>query len=173
MKFSVTKRGVATPIVALVAVAAFAGVASAAPTVSLTKFGDGDVTIDGMSATLDNDLGEYSGVYVKNKSLSATPLANVDFSFNYTGDTAGGAPRFSIPLSTGSYAFIDARNSGSTGRVSTEDATAKVFINTGGEYANWDAMVAANPTWRIGSGKVPFVIADQPGHYVISNIILR
>jgi hypothetical protein len=173
VRFSITKRGVATPIVALVAVAAFAGIASAAPAVSLTKFGDGDVTMSGMSATLANGAGEYSGVYVKNKSLSATPLANVDFSFDYEGAVAGGAPRFSIPLSTGSYAFIDAINSGNTGTVSTDDPNAKVFINTGGEYANWDAMVAANPTWRIGSGKVPFVIADQPGTYEISNIVLR
>jgi len=91
----------------------------------------------------------------------------------HEGAVAGGAPRFSIPLSTGSYAFIDALNSGNTGTVSTDDPNAKVFINTGGEYANWDAMVAANPTWRIGSGKVPFVIADQPGTYEISNIVLR
>jgi hypothetical protein len=34
-------------------------------------------------------------------------------------------------------------------------------------------MVAAHPTWRLAPGKVPFIIADQPGHYVISNIDLR
>jgi hypothetical protein len=173
MKFSITKRGVASPVVALVAVAAFAGVVSAAPSVSLTKSGTGEVAIDGTGATLTNEAGEYSGVYLKSRRLSDKPLADLDFSFDYEGSTAGGAPRLSIPLSTGSYAFLDALNSGNNRTVSTTDANAQVFINTGGQYANWDAMVAAHPEWRMGSGKVPFVIADQPGTYIISDVDLR
>src|SRR4051794_5775637 len=169
----VNKRRIAAPALALVALVAFTGSALAAPNVTLTKFGDGAVTFAGSAATLHNDAGQYSGVYVKAKSLSDKPLANVDFSFNYTGDKAGGAPRFSIPLSTGSYAFVDALNCGDTGIVDTASPTCTVFINTGGSYANWDAMAAANPTWRMASGKVPFVIADQPGTYTLTNINLR
>jgi hypothetical protein len=173
MKLSISKRGVAAPIVALVAVAAFSGVASAAPSVSLTPFGTGEVDINGSGATLTNGAGEYSGVYLKSKRLSDKPLAGLDFSFKYEGDTAGGAPRLSIPLSTGSYAFLDALNCGSTGTVSTESQNCPVFINTGGQYANWDAMVQDNPTWRMGSGKVPFVISDQAGTYTVSEVVLR
>ena len=173
MRFTITRRGVATPIVALLGVVAFASVASAAMPGSLTKFGDGNVTINGMSATLVNEAGKYSGVYVKNQAVAGKPVANVDFSFNYTGDTAGGAPRFSIPLNTGNYAFLDALNCGDTGTVSTESPSCAVFINTGGSYANWDDMVGQHPDWRMSSEKVAFVIADQPGTYRISKINLR
>jgi hypothetical protein len=174
---STTKRRLASPVIALVALATFAGVASAAPSTTLTKFGDGDVTITSNGATLANGADEYSGVYLKSKSLSDKLIANVDFSFNYTGNPAGGSPRFSIPLNSGTgetpYAFLDAMNCGTPGLVSTDLANCPVFINTGGSYANWDAMAAANPTWRIASGKIPFVIADQPGTYELSNIVLR
>ena len=97
---STTKRRLASPVIALVALATFAGVASAAPSTTLTKFGDGDVTITSNGATLANGADEYSGVYLKSKSQSNKPLADVDFSFDYEGDTAGGAPRLSIPLNT-------------------------------------------------------------------------
>jgi hypothetical protein len=175
VKFSITKRGVATPIVALVAVAAFAGIASAAPSVTLQRFGPGDVEINGTSATLTNDEGQYSGVYLKSKSLSDKPLAAVDFSFKYSADStlAGGAPRFSIPLNTGSYAFLDALNCGTPSVVSTELGNCPVFINTGGSYANWDTLAAEHPELRIASGKIPFVIADQAGTYKLSDIVLR
>ena len=163
-----------SPLLALVALAALAGVASAAP--SLQAFGTGGVTIAGDGATLVNDAGQYSGVYLKSKSQSSKALAAVDFSFEYAGATAGGAPRFSIPLNTGPdhYAFIDALNCGTPGLVSTEDTTCKVFLNFSGEsFANWNAFAAAHPTWKVASSGIPFVIADQPGEYVISDIVLR
>jgi hypothetical protein len=169
---SITRRRLASPVIALVALATFAGVASAAP-VTFQKFGDGNVTITATGAKLNNDAGEYSGIYVKSKSLNNKPLANVHVSFMSTGDVAGGAPRFSIPLNTGSYAFLDVNNCGTPGVVSSDDATCQVFINTGGSFANWAAMAAAQPTWRVSKTAVPFIIADVAGNYEVSNVDLR
>jgi hypothetical protein len=167
------------PVLALAAVMAIAGTAVAKQPSKLQTFGDGHVTTAGWNATLDNDPGEYSGVYLKSKSLSAKRLRAVHVSFTYTGDTAGGAPRFSIPIdtrdgSTERYAFIDALNCGDSGTVSTDDSACQVFLNwTNTSYANWHAFAAANPTWRLPRRAIPFIIADQPGHYVISDIDLR
>jgi hypothetical protein len=128
-------------------------------------------------ATLNTVGGGTSGVYYSNgKTVGGYPLADVDFSFDYhcqPGDTdtttcvGGGAPRWSIPIDTGGdpknsagvYAFLDAYNCGLTGIVSTNAVGCRVVVNTGGEYANWDAFAAANPTYSIASA-YPFVIAD-------------
>jgi len=40
-------------------------------------------------------------------------------------------------------------------------------------YPDWAAFVTANPTYRLPPGSVPFIIADQPGNYVITNIDLQ
>jgi hypothetical protein len=165
-------------LIALIAATAFAGTAVAAS--RLQSFGTGDVTIDGDAATLINEAGEFSGVYLKSRSQSGKPLAAVHVSFDYEGSTAGGAPRFSIPLDTGAtesvtpYAFVDALNCGSTGTVDTDASNCQVFLNFSNEsFANWDAFAAAHPTWRIAPGSIPFIIADQPGTYEISNVDLR
>jgi len=174
---STTKRRLASPVIALVALATFAGVASAAPTTTLTTFGDGEVITTGTSATIANEPGQYGGVYLKSKSQSNKLLKDVDFSFKSTGDTAGGAPRFSIPLNTGSgttpYAFLDVNNCGNTlGLVSTNEPTCMVSVGDE-SFANWNELATEHPAWRIASGKIPFVIADQPGEYAVENIVLR
>lgn len=171
---SKTRRAAASLTLAVVALGAFAGIASAAPSVSFQKFGPGDVAISGTGATLTNDANEYSGIYVKSKSLNNKQLADVHVSFNSTGDFAGGAPRFSIPLSTGVdvYAFLDV-NDCSTSLVSTDDSTCRVFVNTGASYDNWRAFAAANPATRIAKDAIPFIIADQAGTYAISNVDIR
>jgi hypothetical protein len=169
------------PVLALAAVMAIAGtVVAKQQSGKLTTFGTGDATFSGSVLTLDNDAGEYSGVYLKSTSRKARPIAAVHFSFDYSGTVAGGAPRFSIPLDTDrngrldGYAFLDANNCGLTGSVSTSDDSCQVFLNFGNiSFANWDAMVAAHGDWRLAPGKVPFIIADQPGIYEISNIDLR
>lgn len=150
--------------------------ASAAP--RLHSFGTGEVTFGAHSITLANDPGEYSGVYLKSKSQSGKKLANVSFSFSHGGGVAGGAPRLSIPIADGSprsadhYAFLDAINCGLTGVVDTDSPNCAVFF--GSEwFANWDAFAAAHPTYRIKPGRIPFVIADQPGTYVVSDVDLR
>jgi hypothetical protein len=167
------------PVLALAAVLAIAGTAVAKQPSKLQTFGTGEVTTSGWSATLVNDPGEYSGVYLKSKNLSGKHLRRVHVSFDYTGATAGGAPRFSIPIdtrdgSTERYAFVDARNCGDNGTVSTDDSACQVFLNwTDTSYANWRAFAAANPTWRIPKKGIPFIIADQAGTYELSNIDLR
>ena len=116
----------------------------------------------------------YAGVYYTNgKSVSGRSLANADFSFTYRCQpwnvetvtcVSGGAPRWSIPISDGSfdpladYAFVDAPGCGSTRTVSTTDALCQVnFPGVG--YANWDAFAAGNPTYTIANA-YPFVIAE-------------
>jgi hypothetical protein len=167
-------------VIALFALVALAGTATAAPTSKLRTFGTGEVALTATGATLTNDPGEYSGVYLASKSRSGKRIASIHFSFEYSGAVAGGAPRFSIPLDTdrnGSldgYAFLDALNCGNDGTVSTDAADCAVFLNFSSDwFVNWDAMVAAHPTWRIAPGKVPFVIADQPGTYVVTDVDLR
>ena len=165
------------------AVAAFtlfaAGAAQAAP--GLQTFGTGDVTITGSdSATIDNEAGQYGGVYVNAKKVSGKALSAVDFSFTATGSIAGGASRFSIPIDDQAipgtkdftfdygqgpvqdvaYAFLDVANCGS-GTVSTQSETCPVILNAGGSWANWDAFAAANPTYRIASGYRAFVIRTR------------
>jgi hypothetical protein len=167
------------PVLALAAVMAIAGTAVAKQPSKLQTFGDGDVTITGGTVTLHNAAGEYSGVYLASRSLSAKRLRAVHISFHSSGDTAGGAPRFSIPLNTGQaesvppYAFLDVNNCAS-GDVSTDNDACKVFLNFSSEwFDNWDDLVTTHPRWRVAAGKIPFIIADQPGTYVISNIDLR
>jgi hypothetical protein len=166
------------PLLALVAILAIAIPAMAAPKSKLQTFGTGVVTIDGSNAaTLTNDATEYSGVYLKARNGSRK-IASVKFSFDYTGDVAGGAPRFSIPIDTDhnrtveAYAFLDAINCGSDGTVSTTDASCKVFFQAE-TFDNWAAFVAEHPKYRIPPRAIPFIIADQEGIYHITDIDLR
>jgi hypothetical protein len=174
-------------MVAAVAVIGFGVSASAGS--GLQAFGTGTVTIgaDGTSATILNQAGQYGGVYVQSKSQSGTLLNAVSFSFNSTGDVAGGAPRFSIPINTGggagsttAYAFLDVRGcnslatNGTAVTVSTTLPNCQVAFQGGGfyNYANWDAFARANPTYRIAQGHFPFIIADAPGSYAVDGIKL-
>ena len=165
-------------VVGLVLVMVFATVSTAAP--KFRSFGTGDVTLTRTGATLVNTSGEYSGIYLRSRGNASKWVRSVHMSFDYTGDTAGGAPRFSIPIDTNrdnridGYAFLDALNCGDTGSVSTDDPDCKVFMNFGGlSFDNWAALVAAHPKWRIPARSIPFVIADQPGTYVVRQVDLR
>jgi hypothetical protein len=40
-------------------------------------------------------------------------------------------------------------------------------------FDNWDAFVDAHPGYRIPPGGIPFIIADQPRTYEISDIDLH
>jgi opacity protein-like surface antigen len=166
------------PVLALAAVMAIAGTAVAKQPGKLTTFGTGDASLSGGVLTLHNDAGEYSGVYLKSISRKARPLESVHFSFNRSGDVQGGAPRFSIPIDTNrngqldGYAFIDVNSCGGSTTVSTEASTCGVYFRDN-FFANWAAMADANPSWRLASGKVPFIIADVAGDYVVWDIDLR
>jgi hypothetical protein len=183
------KRFLVGLMVAAVAVIGFGSVAASASANKLQTFGTGTVTIgaDGSSATIVNAVGQYGGVYVNAKNQGNKSLSAVSFSFVSTGDVAGGAPRFSIPINTDSvrgtvegYAFLDAAGCGATvGPNSTVSTTVSTSLETCAvnfqsvDYANWDAFAATNPTYRIAAGAIPFIIADQPGSYAVSNIDLR
>ena len=165
------------PAIALIALLAFAGSTGAHG--KLLSFGTGEVSIHGGRVTIDNGSGQYGGGYLNSRSLSSKPLRAVHISFVSSGDTAGGAPRFSIPLNTGRtesvkpYAFIDVNNCGSS-LVSTDNPDCKVFLNFSSEsFDNWDDLVTTHPKWRMAKSAIPFIIADVPGHYVVFNIDLR
>jgi len=180
------KRFMIGLMVAAVAAIGFGSPASAAAT-TLQTFGTG-VTIltpDSASIALTDGL-QSGGVFINSKSLSGKPLSEVVVSFVSTGDVAGGAPRFSIPIDTdgvgstnNGYAFLDAlgcnslATSGTMVTVSTALENCHVnfaFV----DYANWRAFAAANPTYRIGPGFIPFIIADgTAGTYKVSSIDLR
>lgn len=161
---------------------------------SYPHLGNGDVIITSSnSATIVlDDVDEFGGVFINSKKQSGRLLSDVDFAFTSSGDVAGGAPRFSIPIDDGSFdptqdfAFIDAANCGATvgdnpeGEetvVSTENPACQVFFD-GTLYANWDAFAAANPTYRIAKGELPFIIADvlppgqSSGVYIVTDISL-
>lgn len=165
-------------VVGLVLVIAFAGVSTAAP--KFRSFGTGDVTLTRTGARLVNGSGEYSGIYLRSRGNASKWVRSVHMSFDYAGTVAGGAPRFSIPLDTNrdnrldGYAFLDALNCGNNGIVSTDDPDCKVFLNFGSEsFDNWADLVATHPKWRIPARSIPFVIADQPGTYVVRHVDLR
>jgi hypothetical protein len=128
-------------------------------------------------------------VYVNAKNQGNKLLGAVSFSFTSTGDVAGGAPRFSIPINTGGdsssvagYAFLDAANCGATvgpnttvsTTVSTDNPNCKVFFGTSiSGYPNWAMFASQNPTYRIAAGAIPFIIADgTTGSYAVSSIQL-
>jgi len=181
------KRVLIGLMAAAVAVIGFGASASAAPANTLQGFGTGTVTIraDG-TATIVNASGQFGGVYTKSKSQSGMLLNAVSFSFTSTGDVAGGAPRFSIPINTdgtggsvAGYAFLDALNcdptavNGSTVFVSTTNTNCRVFFGSNiSGYDNWNAFAVANPTYRISQGHFPFIIADEAGNYALSGIDL-
>lgn len=167
-------------MVAAVAAIGFGSVGASASPNKLVTFGTGTVTISDNSATIVNGAGEYGGVFLHSKNLSAKPLNAVSLSFVSTGDTTGGAPRFSIPIDDGTavlkFAFLDAQGcggvSGGTTTVSTDLANCHVNFNSV-DYANWDAFATTNSTYRIAPGQIPFIIADEPGSYAVNSIDLR
>jgi hypothetical protein len=136
-------------------------------------------------AILDNLVqgadGAYSGVYYKKSTLSGKLLGDVkQLSFNYTGVPTNGSPRISLPIdvtgdgTTDFYAFISAFhcNDGAGLVDPIHDSTCTIFYDGGPieGYPTWAAFVAAHPTWHVGA--TPFVIADDPGLWTVSNVHL-
>jgi hypothetical protein len=143
-------------------------------------------------ATLDNTdsnpNGDYSGVYTKNSTLSGQLLGDVkQLSYSYTGNIAPTPTDLSlnVPLDeTGSgatteYAFIDAFYCpGVAGNVDViNDPTCGIFVGGVVFYPNWAALVAANPTWKVATDNLTFVIAERvpgspPAFWTISHLTL-
>ena len=65
---------------------------------------------------------------------------------------------------------MDVNGCNGSGYVSTKSATCKVYFITD-TYANWAAFVAARPTYTVSY--IPFIIADQPSIYLITNIDVK
>ena len=137
-------------------------------------------TIDGDA----NPNNNYAGVYIQNTNLDSRLLSHVhNLSFDYAGSVAtGGSPRFSIPIdedddgTTEAYAFVDTLgcNDGSPNSGTLDvlhDSTCLVAYGST-VYPNWDAFASANPTYRVASDAVTFVIVDQPGLFEVSNVRL-
>ena len=82
------------------------------------------------------------------------------------GDTSGGSPRFSVPLSPGGYVFIDtACDSNLDGIVNLQEPGC-IIADSNGYYG-----LASAYTGVAGSGYA-FIVADQPGTVVVSDIKL-
>jgi hypothetical protein len=181
------RRFVIGLMAAAVAVIGFGSPASAAA--KLQTFADGGATVtigaDGDSATIILSAGtQDGGVFVNAKNQGNKLLNAVSFSFVSTGDEAGGAPRFSIPINTtgsdsssvSGYAFIDAPgcggSSGLTVTVSTTNSACGVNFQ-GVEYTNWSIFAGDFPTYRTAAGAIPFIIADgTAGTYAVNSIQL-
>ena len=137
--------------------------------------------------TIDGDLdpnNNYAGVYIQNTNLDNRLLSHVhNLSFTYAGSGAtGGSPRFSIPIdedgdgTTEAYAFVDTLgcNDGSPNSGTLDvirDSTCSVGYGST-VYANWDAFATANPTYRIASDALTFIIVDQPGLFEVTDVRL-
>jgi hypothetical protein len=143
-------------------------------TCSVTK--DGVATLNNMDGDPD---GSYSGVYLQNSNLDGKRLSDVNqLGFSYTGVAGAGAPRISLPIDTDAngttdfYAFIAALycNDGAGNVDAINDATCTIYAGSE-SFANWAAMLAAHPDWRVGES-LPFIIADEPGHWTVSNVRL-
>jgi hypothetical protein len=137
----------------------------------------------GTAATLDNTggnaNGSYSGVYFASSSLSGTLVSSItQLSFDYSGDAAtAGSPRISLPIDTNNdgttdfYAFISASHCGIGTHVDINNTGCLVFYTTGPVSGESWATFSAHG-WRVATDNVPFVIADDPGIWTVSNVQL-
>ena len=153
----------------------------------LCSIANGVATLDNVSndATgTSNPYDQYSGVYITGSNLGGKMLSQVgNISFSYTGTPTNGSPRLSLPLDTNGdgatdvYAFVSAMfcNNGSGFVDVVNNPNCTIFV-TGGPvsgYANWSAFAAAYPSAKVGpDGALPFIIADDPGSWTVSNVHL-
>jgi hypothetical protein len=176
---------------AVLLVLSFAGSAMAAPPAkgSLTCAADAPATCSVNSArtvaVIDTSLGGAAAVWVSNfngKSFYSKLTSQITTLQNNVAGTVpvGIDPRWSIPIDVGNdgdtdffafVAFADCNNG--FGLVDViHDATCTVYRD-GVAYANWAAMVAANPNDRVSYADFAFIIADgsgAPGSWTISNV---
>jgi hypothetical protein len=137
-------------------------------------------TVDENDDANDN----YAGVYIYNSNLAQKYLIDVNkLSFNYSGDVvSGGSPRISVPIDENSdgdwegFAFIDAVGCNGSGSISgtvdpINDQTCLVYYNNT-PFDNWTDFANQNPTFKIASNTIAFIVVDQPGEYTISNVQL-
>jgi hypothetical protein len=128
----------------------------------------------------DNPYDQYSGVYLKKSNLAGKAIGHVrQLGFSYTGTPTAGSPRISLPIDTNSdgttdgYAFISAYtcNDGAGNVDAVADPTCTIYFGSD-HYANLAALAAAHPEYRVTAHGIPFVIADDPGTWTVSNVKL-
>ena len=151
-----------------------------------------EVNPGGQSADLDTlncpakYLACYAGVYQSVEAITGESIGAVNnLGFTWTGGPiGGGSPRFSIPLDRNGdgfqdvgafpvYAFAEAAtcNDG-LGHVDViHNPNCLISFNdTGLQYPNWAAFVAAEPGDKIAGDALTFIVADQPFLGTISNV---
>jgi hypothetical protein len=127
----------------------------------------------------------YAGVYLQNSNLAGKTLSTVNkIAFSYSGTGAvGGSPRISVPIDLDGDGAWDQFLFADTGACNDGDAnvgtldlvndpTCTMYLGGVTPYANWAEFVAANPTARIATDTVSFIIVDQPGEFEITNVQL-
>ena len=158
--------------------AALAGSANGNHLSCFDGFG-GTCTLTEGGAVLDNATGGFSGTYLQNSNLDGKRLGDVNrLAYRYAGDAPGaGAPRISLPIDTGSgttafYAFVASFycNDGAGLTDALNDPSCTIFAGSE-SFANWAALLAAHPDWRVGPD-LPFVIADETGTWTVSDVQL-
>lgn len=138
--------------------------------------------------TVDGDLdpnNAYAGVYILSSNLDGKLVGDINkLAFTYSGTgTTGGSPRITVPIDLngdGSYDdFLSADAIGCTDGTATagtvdviNNPNCIVSLNGGPSYPNFAAFVAANPTARVATDAISFVIVDQPGSFTITNVQL-
>lgn len=166
-----------TAALAATGMAAFSSAAEAAPSPKsnpLTCFdgasegyGNGVCVRKGSTFTLTNPApGDYSGVYVENQNLAGQMVKNLGLTYTYSGTTGGGSPRFSVPLASGGYVFIDgACDANLDGIVSLQESGC-IISDSSGYYGLASAYTG------VAGSSYAFIVADQPGTVMVSNIVL-
>jgi hypothetical protein len=150
-----------------------------------------------------NVNGAYGGIYPAENKIKGKLLGSVkELDFSYAGGgPIGGSPRFSIPIdeckitevgAVGEYpcttdgnwdyfVFADVTDAsgcndgdGFVGVLNGEDDETCTWYERGTiPFPNWKAFAAAHPNDRIARNTPPFVIVDQPGHYLLFKLDLR
>lgn len=130
-------------------------------------YGNGVCVRKGGTFTLTNPApGDYSGVYVENQNLAGRMVKSLFLTYTYAGTTGGGSPRFSIPLQSGGYAFVDAACDANLDGIVNVMEPGCIMADSNGYYG-----LAADYSGVAGSSYA-FIVADQPGIVAISEIKL-
>jgi hypothetical protein len=136
-------------------------------------------TVDGDTIPDNN----YAGVYYARSSISGELLSDVsNLSFTYTGTPTAGSPRITLPIDTDNDGDTDFWlsigafycNNGAGLVDPMTDTTCTLWSNENGTTplaSNWAALILAHPTWTVGD-ELPFLIADDPGLWTVSNVHL-
>lgn len=143
-------------------------------------------------ATLNNTdsspAGDYAGVYYANSTMSGQLLGAItQLGYTYSGTTVPGPGDLSLNVpvnlsggaTTDGYLFIDAFYCpGVGGHVDAiNNSSCGMYYQGVTFYANWAAFVAANPSAKVATDNVPFVIAERtpaegPAFWTVSNVTL-